>query len=597
MELSRRPQGDTYTTPGHYRELEAQLRRQTRGTDVPTLFIYAFDPRTRIGPFVFCDRQLIPGAPQAVGSALYAAGFTNTRLVLQQRTPNVRPSAARIGGKRPEILMVSAMQIHSAPAYDLIRDAWTLEDQRPLILAGGAKAIYEPWDFFGLSEDGRVGADVVITGEEYVLLELLDRILEHKGSRETMRQGFERVRRAGLLDDIPGLVFRPDAPEGPPPYLVSTGVQRLVQDLDELPLPFDALGLFEPPHKRSTLAEAPLPAAQLKRLGRIMSTIVTHGCKFHCPYCPIPGYNQRTFRYRSPDRLTEEMAGIAARTGVTDFFGADDNFFNNRRAAEEILTGMARAKVGGRPFRDGIWFGTEATEFDVHKNQDLLPLARDAGLRAIWFGIEDLTAELVKKGQSPEKTREVFALLRRHDIAPMAMMMHHDGQPLWSWKGLTGLLNQVGFLRRAGAVTCQITLLTPSVGSRGYEQPYRDGIALKAVGGVPIEDYQLDGNHAVATSHAQPWKRQWNMLLGYAAFYNPMSALRELVTFDGLWKQRVILRSLGIVGLARSIWNGRQWLARLFRGPIERHDAEPRPKFRLVEVQPAFDPALPCGAA
>ena len=66
----------------------------------------------------------------------------------------------------------------------------------------------------------------------------------------------------------------------------------------------------------------------------------------------------------------------------------------------------------------------------MYKNQDLLPLCRDGGLRAIWFGIEDMTAELVKKGQSPEKTARIFRELLAHGIAPMPMMMHHDGQPL-----------------------------------------------------------------------------------------------------------------------------------------------------------------------
>ena len=44
-----------------------------------------------------------------------------------------------------------------------------------------------------------------------------------------MRTAFERVREGGLLEDIPGLVYRPEGPEGPPHYLVNTGVQRLVQ--------------------------------------------------------------------------------------------------------------------------------------------------------------------------------------------------------------------------------------------------------------------------------------------------------------------------------------------------------------------------------
>ena len=114
MELPVRPQADRFTTPGRYRELETQIRRRVEGSDIPILFIYAFDPRTRLGPFVFVDKTLIPGAPRAVGAALYAAGFRNVRLVLQQWNPNIRPSAARFDGKPPEVLMVSAMQIHSA---------------------------------------------------------------------------------------------------------------------------------------------------------------------------------------------------------------------------------------------------------------------------------------------------------------------------------------------------------------------------------------------------------------------------------------------------------------------------------------------------
>ena len=63
MELPARPHSDRFTTPGRYRELETQIRRHVEGSDTPILFIYAFDPRTRLGPFVFVDKVLIPGAP------------------------------------------------------------------------------------------------------------------------------------------------------------------------------------------------------------------------------------------------------------------------------------------------------------------------------------------------------------------------------------------------------------------------------------------------------------------------------------------------------------------------------------------------------
>ena len=595
MELPRRAKFDQYTPPGRYRELEAAIQRRGCARDVPILCIYAFDHRTRLGPFQFCDRTLLPAAPRAVASALLAAGLTNVRVVLQQWSRNVRPSMALLEGKRPEMLLISAMQIHSAAAYGLIRDAWTLGAERPLILVGGSKAIFEPWDYFGLSADGSQGADVVVTGEEFVLLEFLDRVLEHKARGESMRRAYERVRASGLLDDVPGLVFRPDPPRGPPPYLVNTGIQRLVQDLDELPMPLDALGLFEPPHRRATLAPRPVPRHRLRRYGDIMAQVTTHGCRFHCPYCPIPGYNQGTFRVRSPQRLVEEMAGVTHLTGIRKFFGTDDNFFNDRETVEATFSAMARGTVGGRPFRDAISFATEATEIDVYKHRDLLPLAREAGLRSLWFGIEDMTGELVKKGQSPEKTRAVFELLLKHGIAPMPMMMHHDGQPLWTWRSLYGLVNQVRYLWRAGALTCQVTLLTPSVGSKGYEPSFREGVVLKSAGGRPVEEYQYDGNHCVATADPRPWHKQINMLASYMAFYNPVHLLCALARLDRLWVERIVLQLYGMVGIAKSIWQLRGWLGRLVRGPIERFAEPAPPKFRMVAPAGVDSHLVHCG--
>jgi radical SAM superfamily enzyme YgiQ (UPF0313 family) len=592
VELPSRDKQDRFVDAGQYTQLQTRIRRQMRDRDIPVLFVYSFDHRTRLGPFLFIDKILIPGGPIAVGAALRAAGFENTRIVLEQWTPNVRVSQADLGGQQPEMLFVSSMQIHSASAYRHIRDAWRLGDERPLILAGGPKAIYEPWDFFGLSADGRVGADVVVTGEDFVILELMDRLLEHQAMGETMRDAFERCRRAGLLDDIPGLVFRPteDDAHAEPQYLVSTGTQRMVQDLGELPLMHEALGLFEPPHRRHSLARQPVAADHLRRHGRILGVVATRGCKFRCKYCPIPAYNQFAFRYKAPERVVEEMALVAETTGIHKFFGTDDIFFNQRDAVEEIFSAMARGRVGRRRFRDAIWFGTEATEFDVHKNLDLLPLARDAGCRAIWFGIEDMTAELVKKGQSPEKTQVVFREMRKHDILPMPMMMHHDGQPLWSREGLYGLLNQVRFLRKAGAASLQVTSLTPSVGSKLFEPTFRDGLAMDRVAGQKIEDYQFDGNHCVATDSEHPLRKQLNIFTAYAAFYNPLNAIRSALTFDSLWSYRMFYQTFGMLGVVKSIKQAFPWMKRLARGPIEKATQAPQAKYPLVVIEPGFDP-------
>jgi radical SAM superfamily enzyme YgiQ (UPF0313 family) len=338
MELPSRPKNDRYTRPGEYNELERRLRANPACGEIPVVVAYAFDWRTRIGPYLFADMRLLTAGPRAVAGALHGAGFTKLRIVQRQWNRDFRPSEARLDGAPPQMLFISSMQIHSASAYEMIADAYKLGDARPLILAGGAKAIYEPGDFFDIERDGRrYNADVVCTGEEFVILELLDRLMEARGSGEHPRKTFHRLRRSGLLDDIPGLVYRPhdwEEAAAPRPMgqetLLNTGIQRLVQNLDELPHPAAALALIEPPHRRRQLSRRPIPVEKIHRYAKMVSLVTTHGCKFHCPYCPIPAYNQFTFRFKSPQRLRDEMATIAARTGIDAFFGTDDNFFNNR---------------------------------------------------------------------------------------------------------------------------------------------------------------------------------------------------------------------------------------------------------------------------
>src|SRR5262249_31146950 len=143
--------------------------------------------------------------------------------------------------------------------------------------------------------------------EVYVFLELLKRILDNKEVGDSCVSAYERCRRTGQLDDIPGLVYL--APESPPgrPYAINTGVQRLLRDLDEMPMPDAGFRMIEPPHRRQTLSPQPYPAHKVGKKSVVCSIISTQGCKFACTYCPIPAVNQRTWRHKSPQRLAAEI--------------------------------------------------------------------------------------------------------------------------------------------------------------------------------------------------------------------------------------------------------------------------------------------------
>ncbi len=588
MELPKRPLGDEYIRPGGFRELCRKLSANPKVRELSALVMYAFDRRTRLLPFLFADWRIIPAGVRAVADTLDAAGLARSRIVFQLWSPNVRPSRALIDGRRPDILLISSMQIHAREAYQWVADACSMpESERPLVLCGGPKSIYEPWDYFGFGERGEINADCSVTGESYVLLELLDRLLDQQGRGEPIRQAFLRARDRQLLEDIPGLVYRVDPPGGREAHLVDTGVQRLVQYLDELPVPLASFSRMEPPHKRETLSARPIPKDEIHKRARITSLIVTQGCKFRCSYCPIPAYNQNSFRFKSPERLGDEMTALREEFGLRNFFGTDDNFLNRRDTVEEIIHHLAGRRIGGKRFNKCARWGTEATIHDAFKCIDLMPDMRRAGLRALWFGVEDLTGTVVKKGQAGTKTAEVFEAMNNWGLCPMPMMMHHDGQPLYTRGSLYGLFNQVRYLRKHGAISVQITALTPAVGTEFFDKPYQDGMVFQSVAGRRVDEAHFDGNHVVASTEPRPWLKQWNLIAGYASFYNPLSLLGAMV----FPKRRLAgadigMQFIGMAALAKTMVDSARWSWRLWRGPIEKCIAVPGPRLPLIKVRP-----------
>ena len=208
----------------------------------------------------------------------------------------------------------------------MIRDARRIDPtHRPLIIAGGSHAVYEPFllynaDATNAAAGAGVGPDVVVTGEEFVLLSLIETILSFRKEGESMRSAFFRARDGRALDEIPGLIY-PLGPrverDGVAEQLVDTGVQRLLGDLDELPHPVLGYALLEPPSRwGTTLSARALEPNRVPWNSPISSLVMTFGCKFACPYCPIPAYNQRQHRLKSAARIADEMWRVKETYGL-----------------------------------------------------------------------------------------------------------------------------------------------------------------------------------------------------------------------------------------------------------------------------------------
>jgi len=602
MELPRRARGDELLRPGELLNLRQRLRKLASKHDLVTVIACAFNHRTRMLPFIYADKRMVPAGVRAIGSALVDSGFPKTRIVLQQWNRNFRPSRMQLDGRVPDLFLVSTMGMHSDRALELIRDARRIDPAyRPLIIGGGSHAVYEPDLLYGggLSErtnesSDPIGPDVAVTGEEFVLLSLLEAILSVRAPGEPMRSAFTRARDSHALDDIPGLIYPRCDSDGTVHELIDTGIQRLLGDLDELPHPVLGYRLLEPPSRSATLSPRPLAANRVRSNSPISSLVMTFGCKFACPYCPIPAYNQRQHRLKSPSRIADEMWQLNKEYGLRYFFGTDDNFFNNKARALDIVETLVRAEFDGVPLRKRARWYTEATIHDTLQMKDHLPLVREAGCRALWLGVEDMTATLVNKGQTVNRTTEAFRLMRDAGICPMPMMMHHDSQPLYSPGTNYGLLNQVNLLRKAGAVSLQVLMLTPSPGTKLYEGTFEKGMVLDSAGGRKTRPYMYDGNYVVASSLPRPWRKQLNMLLAYAFMYNPLwFTLALFRPKSKLGMKPAGMQIVGMIGLTQNFRRTTGWILRMMFGRITRRMQPPRgviPIRSLSHEPPAHGP-------
>lgn len=610
MELPCRDRGDRLLPAGAMTDLRFRLRNAAARHDLATVIVNAFDHRTRTLPFLYADVKMAPAGVRAIGAAMADIGCRKTRVVLQQWNRNFEPSHMRLDGRIPDIFMVSSMHLNFGRCEALVRDACRIDpSHRPLIIAGGPKMFYAPWSLFSTDVDDPWGVDVAVTGEEYVLLSLLEVLLSVRAGNEPVRSAFQRARRSGALDGIPGLVYARTDARGVPEELVDTGIQRLLGDLDELPHPVLGYRLLEPPGNLPTLASKALGADTVRKHTRIASIVMTQGCRFSCSFCPIPAYNQRQLRAKSGERIADEIDRIYSEYDIRFFFGADDNFFADRERALEIAETLARrVDAGSRPHCKVRW-GTEATVHDTFKMKDRLSTVRRAGLFALWLGVEDMSGNLVRKGQDADRTIEAFSLLRENGIFPVPMLMHHDSQPLLSVRGRHGLLNQLHSLRKAGALYMQVMALTPSPGSKSYEEAYTSGLAYERVGGHPVEPALESGITVVASRHPRPWIRQLNLLAAYVYFFNPLRFAAALLrsrskipladqrtwpppgTVQNISARREAMRRrerklkahlsdaavqlFGIIGLFPTVRRMAGWTLRLMLGDIKRYEKAP----------------------
>jgi radical SAM superfamily enzyme YgiQ (UPF0313 family) len=126
----------------------------------------------------------------------------------------------------------------------------------------------------------------------------------------------------------------------------------------------------------------------------------SRGCPYQCEFCDIIVIFGRRPRVKSAEQVVAEVDS-QYRLGAHVIFLVDDNFIGNKKAAKVILRALiAWQQTHGYP----LAFFTEAS-LDLAEDDELMRLMAEAGLVAVFIGIESPDEEALRETKKYQNVR------------------------------------------------------------------------------------------------------------------------------------------------------------------------------------------------
>ena len=242
----------------------------------------------------------------------------------------------------------------------------------------------------------------------------------------------------------------------------------IVDDLDSLPFPArDMLPvsryLIPPGYIRSHF------------LNRVLSVFTSRGCPARCTFCNSASIFHRKIRRRSVDNVISEIKSLIDKYNIDGIYFHDETFTMKSDWVKDICKEL-------KPI--GLSWGCQTRVTLV--NEELLDIMRDAGCLQIDFGVESLSArvlKLIKKGQRPDQIKKAIELTRRAGIKSFASIM--VGLPN---ETEDDLIENVKFLKKTKPDFTYFNLFTPFPGTEAAEVAIKEG---KLSGDFFSKDYDM----------------------------------------------------------------------------------------------------------
>jgi radical SAM superfamily enzyme YgiQ (UPF0313 family) len=345
-----------------------------------------------------------------------------------------------------------------------------------------------------LPEESLLYADYVIRGEgEETLVELLEHLNADKP-----------------LDSIKGLSFKNSSHE-----IVHNPDRELLKDLNEAPIPD-----FSIVYKWAEKA-------------RVLPIATSRGCPFACRFCSVIPMFGRKYRFKSIDRIIEELQAASSHKGHVFFI--DDNFAANKKRTKTLLKAIIDNNIKIE------WSAQVRT--DVARDPELLGLMKKAGCFAVYIGFESINPEtlsLYNKSQGLEDIENSIRAVKKNSINIHGMFVLGSDTD-----DIKTIRNTAKFAKKLDIDSIQFMVLTPLPGTPVFEE-------LKSSGRLIHTDWsKYDAHHAVFEPKLMTaFELHVETLKAMSKFYSWPAIFRNLWQFDffyavvGLYGKKSVKKAL-----------------------------------------------------
>ena len=339
-----------------------------------------------------------------------------------------------------------------------------------VVIMGGSHVTFQV-------EEALEHCDLVVRNEaETIIVDLLRAIEEHR-----------------FPEDMVNVSFKKDG------VIINNPVGAFIEDLDTLPIP--DFNLVHGWKENST----------------VVSIETSRGCPFDCAFCSVIPMFGRKLRFKSAERIIEEIKYYQKTIHPRHIFFCDDNFSANPRRTKELMHRLIEEDF------DLDW--SAQVRVELANDPELLTLMARSNCYAVYVGFESVnpkTLELYNKKQSVAQIEKAITLFQQHNIHIHGMFVFGSDED-----DVQSIYENVSFAKRMKIDSVQFLMLTPLPGTPVFRE-------LEASGRIFNTDWSYyDGHNAVfEPARMTAYELQIETFKAMNKFYSLLSLMRYILKRD-----------------------------------------------------------------